>query len=72
VNNFHNAMECYAICTYLKSFGYKAQVDRNTLVTYVQDLKYVDPVFSSLDSFVVLPIPTWEAAREFIKVRSQS
>ena len=62
--NFHNTMTCYAICTYLKSFGYKAQVDNNTLVTYVQDPK--------LDTFVVVQIPTWEVAREFIKVRSQS
>ena len=62
--DFHNTMECYAICTYLKSFGYKAQVDNNTLVTYVQDPK--------LDTFVVVQIPTWEVAREFIKVRSQS
>ena len=62
--NFHNTMKCYAICTYLKSFGYKAQVDQNTLTCHVQDPK--------LDTFVVVQIHTWEVAREFIKVRSQS
>lgn len=59
-----NIMQCYAICTYLKEYGYKAQVDDHKLTTYVQD-----PVG---DTFVVLALPTWEAAREFIKVRSQS
>ena len=70
--DFHNTMECYAICAYLKSFGYKARVDQNTLTCHVQDPKYVDPMFSTLDTFVVVQIPTWEVAREFIKVRSQS
>jgi hypothetical protein len=58
-----NIMHCYAICIYLESFGYKARVDDNNLTTYVQD-----PVD---DTFVVLAIPTWGAAREFIKVRTQ-
>lgn len=62
--DFNNTMECYAIALYLKGFGYKAQVDSNTLITYVQD-----PVE---DSFVVVAIPNWDTAREFIKVRSQS
>ncbi len=53
-----------AIALYLQGYGYKAQVDRNTLTTYVQD-----PVG---DTFVVMAIPTWEVAREFIKVRSQA
>lgn len=70
--DFHNTMECYAICAYLKSFGYKARVDQNILTCYVQDPKYVDSVFSALDTFEILPIHTWKAAREFIKVRSQS
>lgn len=61
---FNDMMECYAIALYLKSFGYKAQVDSNTLVTYVQD-----PMG---DSFVVLAIPNWDTAREFIKVRAES
>jgi hypothetical protein len=62
--DFNDMMECYAIALYLKSFGYKAQVDSNTWMTYVQD-----PIE---DSFVVVAIPNWDTAREFIKVRSQS
>lgn len=64
MDNFNNTVECYAIALYLKSFGYKAQVDSNTLVTYVQD-----PMG---DSFAVLAIPNWDTAREFIKVRAES
>ena len=64
MDNFNDYVKMEAICTYLKSFGYKAKVDNNALVTYVQD-----PVN---DTFVVVAIPTWEAAREFIKVRTQS
>ena len=60
----NNIMQCYAICIYLQGFGYKAKVNDHTFTTYVQD-----PVG---DTFVVLAMPTWEAAREFIKVRSQS
>ena len=60
---FSNTMQCHAICTYLKGYGYKAQVDNNTLCTYVQD-----PVENS---FIVLPIPTWEVAREFIRIRTK-
>jgi hypothetical protein len=63
IGDFDNFVQIEAICTYLRSFGYKAYVDQNTLTAYVQD-----PV---LDSFVVLAIPTWEVAREFIKVRAE-
>lgn len=62
--DFHDFTKAYAICIYLESFGYKAQVNSNTIIAYVQD-----PVDNT---FVVLVIPTWEAAREFIKVRTQS
>lgn len=62
LDDFNATIECYAICTYLKSFGYKAQVNRNTLTTYVQD-----PVENT---FVVMPIPNWEIAREFIALRA--
>ena len=64
MDDFNDFTKAYAIASYLKSFGYKAQVDTNTLTTYVQD-----PVG---DRFVVMCIPTWETAREFIKVRSQA
>ena len=64
LDNFNDYVKMKAICTYLKSFGYKAKVDNNALVTYVQDPK--------LDTFVVVAIPTWEAAREFIKLRAES
>jgi hypothetical protein len=61
--DFNQFMEIEAIATYLRSFGYKAKVDNNALVTYVQD-----PVE---DTFVVIAIANWDTAREFIKVRSQ-
>jgi len=61
--DFNQFIEKQAIATYLRSFGYKAKVDTNALVTYVQD-----PV---QDTFVVLAIANWDTAREFIKVRSQ-
>lgn len=64
MDNFNDYVKMEAICTYLKSFGYKAKVDNNALVTYVQD-----PMG---DTFVVVAIPTWEVAREFIKVRAES
>lgn len=64
MDNFNDYVKMEAICTYLKSFGYKAKVDNNALVVHVQDPK--------LDTFVVVAIPTWEAAREFIKVRAES
>ena len=62
--DFNQFIETGAIATYLRSFGYKAKVDTNALVTYVQD-----PVE---DTFVVLAIANWDTAREFIKVRSQA
>lgn len=64
IGDFENFVQMEAICTYLKSFGYKAKVDNNTLVTYVQD-----PVG---DTFTVVAVPNWEVAREFIKVRAES
>lgn len=64
IDDFDAFTKTCAIALYLQSYGYKAQVDRNTLTTYVQD-----PVG---DTFVVMPIPTWEIAREFIKVRAQA
>lgn len=63
LDNFNDFIKMEAICTYLKSFGYKAKVDNNALVTYVQD-----PVG---DTFVVVAIPTWEVAREFITLRTK-
>jgi hypothetical protein len=64
MNDFNSMTQPYAICTYLKSFGYEAQVDNNTFQAYVKD--------PTEDSFIVVQIPTWEVAREFIKVRSES
>ena len=63
IDDFDAFTKAYAIALHLQGYGYKAQVDRNTLTTYVQD-----PVG---DTFVVMAIPTWEIAREFIKVRSK-
>ena len=59
---FDQFIEIEAIATYLRSFGYKAKVDNNALVTYVQ--------YSVGDTFVVLAIANWDTAREFIKVRA--
>jgi hypothetical protein len=64
IDDFDDFIKTKAIALYLQGYGYKAQVDRNTLTAYVQD-----PVG---DTFVVVAIPTWEIAREFIKVRSQA
>lgn len=63
MDNFSKQMEAYSIALYLKGFGYKTQVDTNTIVCYVQD-----PVF---DTFVLLAVPTMEAARDFIDVRTR-
>ena len=60
--DFDQFIEIEAIATYLRSFRYKAKVDTNALVTYVQD-----PVE---DTFVVQAITNWDKAREFIKVRA--
>ncbi len=64
MDDFNDVTKSYAIALYLQSYGYKVQVNTNTLTAYVQD-----PVG---DTFVVLAIPTWDTAREFIKVRSQA
>lgn len=63
MDNFSKEMSAYSIALYLKGFGYKAKVDIDTLVCYVQD-----PVF---DTFVLLAVPTMEAARDFIDVRTR-
>lgn len=63
MDNFSKQMEAYSVAIYLKGFGYKAQVDTNTLVCYVQD------PFG--DTFKVMAIPTMEAARDFIDVRTK-
>jgi hypothetical protein len=61
--DFDQFIETEAIATYLRSFGYKAKVDNNTMSVHVQ--------YSVGDTFVVQAIANWETAREFIKVRSQ-
>ena len=61
MESFNDYVKMEAICTYLKSFGYKAKVDNNALVVHVQDL-----------DATVKSICNWEAAREFIKVRAES
>jgi hypothetical protein len=62
LEDFNQFIETEAIAVYLRSFGYKAKVDNNALVTYVQ--------YSVGDTFVVLAIANWDTAREFIKVRA--
>jgi hypothetical protein len=62
--DFSQFIETEAIATYLRSFGYKAKVDNNAMSVYVQYLVG--------DTFIVLAIPNWDTAREFIKVRSQA
>jgi len=61
IGDFENFVQMEAICTYLKSFGYKAKVNNNTLAVEVQDLD------ASIKS-----ICNWDTAREFIKVRAES
>jgi hypothetical protein len=60
MDNFSKQMEAYSIALYLRGFGYKANVDTDTFVCYVQD-----PV---LDTEMVLS--TMEDARDFIDVRT--
>ena len=59
--NFEDFIEMEAIATYLRSFGYKAQVNNDDLTVQVQDL----------DASIKI-ICNWDTAREFIKVRSQA
>lgn len=63
MDNFNKQMTAYSIALYLKGFGYKAQVDTDTFVCYVQD------PFG--DTFTVMAVPTMEAARDFIDVRTR-
>jgi hypothetical protein len=62
MDSFNDYVKMEAICTYLKSFGYKAKVKNDDLTVDVQDPKW--------DTFVIVKITCWEAAREFIKVRT--
>ena len=64
MDQFNDYIKIEAIATYLRSFGYKAKVDNNTMSVYVQYLVG--------DTFIVLAIPNWDTAREFIKVRAQA
>ena len=59
-NDFEDYIKTEAICTYLKSFGYTAKVHNDSMSVH---LKEADDI---------LIFTTWEAAREFIKVRSQA
>jgi len=61
LENFNDYVKIEAICTYLKSFGYKAKVNNNTMAVEVQDLD------ESIKS-----ICNWDTARKFIKVRAES
>ena len=63
MDNFNKQMGAYSIAIYLKGFGYKSQVDTDTLVCYVQD------PFG--DTFTVMAVPTMEDARDFIEVRTK-
>lgn len=60
IGDFENFIQMEAICTYLKSFGYKAKVNNNALVVEVQDLDQS-----------IKCICDWNTAREFIKVRAE-
>ena len=63
-DSFDDTMKQSAIKTYLKSYGYKTQIDSMNNLLYVQD-----PLG---DSFVVKSICNWDAAYKFIKERSVS
>lgn len=60
MDQFDDFIKLQAISTYLKSYGYKAMVHNNSMSVHV------------MDDEVILIFTTWEQAREFIKVRSQS
>ena len=62
MDSFNDYVKMEAICTYLKSFGYKAKVNNDDLTVDVQDPKW--------DTFVIVKITCWDSAREFIKVRT--
>lgn len=63
MDQFNDFMKLEAIRMYLKSYGYKAIVDNNSMSVKVQDVD----INSTLHS-----ICTWNTAREFIEVRSKS
>jgi hypothetical protein len=60
MDNFNDYVKLEAICTYLKSFGYKAMVHNNSVSVHLKE------------DATIFMFTTWEAAREFIKVRSQA
>jgi hypothetical protein len=60
--DFNQFIETEAIATYLRSFGYKAEVDCDALIVQIQEPKW--------DTFVIVEISNWDEAREFIKVRA--
>jgi hypothetical protein len=59
MDNFNDFIKLHAICKYLQSFGYKAMVHDNSMSVHLKE------------DATILVLTTWEAAREFIKVRSQ-
>jgi hypothetical protein len=60
MDNFNDYIKLEAICTYLKSFGYKAMVHNNSMSVHLKE------------DATIFMFTTWDAAREFIKVRSQA
>jgi hypothetical protein len=60
MDNFNDYVKLEAICTYLKSFGYKAMVHNNSMSVHLKE------------DATIFMFTTWEAAREFIKMRSQA
>lgn len=61
--SFDDFTKAYAITSYLQSYGYDAKVNEDSFTSYIEQ-----PVY---DSSVVLSFPTWELAREFIRVQAQ-
>jgi hypothetical protein len=59
MDQFNDYVKLEAICTYLKSFGYKAMVHNNSMSVHVMDKE------------IILVFTTWEVAREFIRVQAQ-
>lgn len=54
MDSFNDYVKMEAICTYFKSYGYKAKVDNNSMSVHI------------MHAGAVLVFTTWEAAREFI------
>jgi hypothetical protein len=61
IGDFENFVQMEAICTYLRSFGYKAQVNDDDLTVLVKDLDESIKIISN-----------WKIAREFIVNRAES